>query len=241
MDTVDFLKKYVADAITNPRTMAVRDRLLDNNYFNNKVPHAKRFLQYLTGGVKGDVITELPEDLKASVIEAHYKDNYPKRKDSTWWPYKGMDGSPADNYILNDEFGKRKETYWDSDMDIDEIYVKEPKYGAPNPLSTQLSTYYNLDPEKGDYIKESGYDERINYQVGNIDSFEPDGKGGYTLNDVWTVTETDHDKPFEVYDVMEGGPLATLLYRGAKFLGTNKPFRYAVPFSKEEMLKYKPQ
>jgi hypothetical protein len=238
MDTVDFLKKYAADAITNPRTMAVRDRLLDNDYFNNKVPHAKRFLQYLTGGVKGDVITELPEDLKASVIEAHYKDNYPERKDSTWWAYKGMDGSPADKYILNDEFGKRKETYWDSDMDIDEIYVNEPKkYGAPNPLSTKLSTYYNVDPEKGDYIS----NKKINYQVGDIDSFTPDGKGGYTLNDVWTVTETDYDKPFEVFDLMEGGPLATLLYRGAKALGTNKPFRYAVPFSKEEMLRYKPQ
>ena len=238
MDTVDFLKKYAADAITNPRTMAVRDRLLNNDYFNNKVPHAKRFLQYLTGGVKGDVITELPEDLKASVIEAHYKDNYPERKDGTWWAYKGMYNSPDKKYILNDELGKRKETYWDSDMDIDEILVKEPaRYREPNPLSTKLSTYYNVNPEKGDYIN----DERINYQVGNIDSFEPDGKGGYILNDVWTVTEEEYDRPFEVYDLMEGGPLAALLYRGAKALGTNKPFRYAVPFSKEEMLRYKPQ
>jgi len=238
MDTIDFLKKYVADAITNPRTMAVRDRLLDNDYFNNKVPHAKRFLQYLTGGVKGDVITELPDDLKASVIEAHYKDNYPERKDSDWRVYKGIDGSSEDKYVLKDNFGNRKETYWDSGMDTDEILIKTPReHGAFNPLSTKLSTYYNLDPEKGNYIN----DDRINYQVGDIDSFEPDGKGGYTLNDVWTVTETNHDQPFEVYDVQEGGPLATLLYRGAKFLGTNKPFRYAVPFSKEEMLEYKPQ
>ncbi len=101
------------------------------------------------------------------------------------------------------------------------------------PDSTRLNTYTQARP-LGDYES----DPRLTYQVGDIDSFEPTGDGGYVLKDLWTVTPDSTDTFMNVYDLNEGGWPAALLYRGAQALGTNKPFSYEVPFSAEEMKQY---
>ena len=224
-------KKWLADKITSPETMAVRDRLLDNDYFNNKAPHAKRFIQYLTGGVEGDVITELPSELKQKVVEAHNNNNYLDRHSELWaWR--------PDGHVMNSATGENKyadkETYWTSDMGVNERMVKHPiEPSRIKPDSTRLNTYTQIRPTS-DYQS----DPRLTYQVGDIDSFEPDGKGGYVLKDLWTVTPDDSDTFNYVYDLNEGGWPAALLYQGAKALGTNRDFRYEVPFSADEMQRY---
>ncbi len=224
-------KEWIANKITSPETMAIRDRLLDNNYFNNEAPHAKRFIQYLTGGVKGDVITELPSELKQKVVEAHNNDNYLDRHNELWaWRGDGhvMDSATGENKYAN------KETYWNSDMGVNERMEKFTLHPSTvKPDSTRLNTYTQARP-LGDYES----DPRLTYQVGDIDSFEPTGDGGYVLKDLWTVTPDSTDTFMNVYDLNEGGWPAALLYRGAQALGTNKPFSYEVPFSAEEMKKY---
>jgi len=192
--------KVLKWAITNPITMGIRDKALDKTLKDK--PEYKRFVQYLTGGVKDDVITELSPEVKAKVVEAHNKGLYPERQERIY--YEDKEGNLQ---------------YTDNTTDL---------------TSTKLSTYPEFDP-KNKYIASSATQN----QLGNIDSFEPDGKGGFILKDKWSVTpEPDTDRWNYVHDLQEGGPLAALLYRGAKMLGTNKDFDYKVPFSKEEMEMY---
>ena len=239
-------KEWLANKITSSETMAVRDRLLDNDYFNNKAPHAKRFIQYLTGGVKGDVIRELPPELKQKVVEAYKSNinwpdasNFPERRTEDWGEV--IDKNKNNPYpFYNPETGEdlhavgkgATTTYWDTDMPMNERKVVI-KYNFPieaNPSSNRLSTYPQANPWNNYQA-----DERLQNQVGDIDSFEPDGKGGYFLRDLWTVTPERDDTFLDIHDLQEGGWPAALLYRGAEALGTNKPFRYEVPFSAEEM------
>jgi len=202
-----WLNNQITGRPVHPGTMAVRDFAL-NNIFKGK-PEYKRFAQYLTGGVKDDVITELSPEVKAKVVEAHNKGLYPDRQEGTYY---------------EDKEGNLK--YWDG--------TEGGVAFKPDLTSTKLSTYDEFDP-KNKYIASSATQN----QLGNIDSFEPDGKGGFMLKDKWRVTEEPvRDTLLDIHDLQEGGPLAALLYRGAKMLGTNKDFDYKVPFSKEEMEMY---
>jgi len=235
-------KEWLANKITSSETMAARDRLLDNDYFNNKAPHAKRFIQYLTGGVEGDVITELPSELKQKVVEAYEWNNFPERRTEDW--SEMIDKNKNNPYpFYNPKTGEdlhavgkgATTTYWDTDMPTNERNVVV-KYNFPieaNASSNRLSTYPQASPWN-DYQA----DERLQNQVGDIDSFESDGKGGYVLKDRWTVTPEREDTFLDIHDLQEGGWPAALLYQGAKALGTNKDFRYEVPFSAEEMQRY---
>ena len=103
--------KLLKLAITNRYTMGGRDRLL-NKILKDK-PEYKRFIQYLTGGIKGDKITTLSPKVKEDVIRAHQAGNYPDRT-------QYLPGA----YIHTKEKGLQK--------------VENPAY---NPNSNLLSTY----------------------------------------------------------------------------------------------------
>tara|TARA_B100000427_G_C15450106_1_gene569183 strand:+ start:483 stop:1121 length:639 start_codon:yes stop_codon:yes gene_type:complete len=195
-----WLNNQIIGRPIHPATLTARDHVLDK-VLQDK-PEYKRFVQYLTGGVKDDVITELSPEVKAKVVEAHNKGLYPERQERIY--YKDKEGNL--HYMDN----------------------------QANLTSTKLSTYPEFDPENK-YIASSATQN----QLGNIDSFEPDGEGGFILKDKWSVTpEPGTDRWDYVHDLQEGGPLAAWLYRGAKALGTNRDFRYKVPFSAEEMQQY---
>ena len=193
-------------------TMAVRDFAL-NNIFKGK-PEYKRFAQYLTGGVKDDVITELSPEVKAKIVEAHNKGQYRDRE----WGF----------YDLNKD-GELE--YHDKTINYDGTkndWVTKPK------STEHLQLYTDYNPNKP-YTALSAAQN----QLGNIDSFTPTGDGGFLLKDKYSVTPDEYGDTWNrVHDLQEGGPVAAWLYRAAKALGTNRDFRYEVPFSKEEMQQY---
>ena len=56
--------------------LGIRDTILDKL---GTPEHYKRFAQYLTGGVKGDVVTELPRNILLDVVGEHIRGAYPDR------------------------------------------------------------------------------------------------------------------------------------------------------------------
>ena len=56
--------------------LGIRDAILDKL---GTPEHYKRFAQYLTGGVKGDVVNELPRNILLDVVGEHVRGAYPDR------------------------------------------------------------------------------------------------------------------------------------------------------------------
>lgn len=109
-----------------------------------------------------------------------------------------------------------------------------PKY---NPNSNLLSTW------------NQGHDENFQphistettYSLGHV-QFIPDGKGGYTMTDVYDVDPNQElgDEPYKRLrstrsDLVEGGQLASRLDDFANFLGINKPMKFNVKFNREDL------
>ena len=68
----------------------------------------------------------------------------------------------------------------------------------------------------------------------------PDGKGGYTMTDTYKVDSYKmgyKNRPLSGYkgDLLEGGEKAAYAYDLSKWLGINKPFKYNVKFSRDDL------
>ena len=206
--------KMLKLAITNKYTMSGRDKLL-HNILKDK-PEYKRFIQYLTGGVKGDKITELSPEVKQDVIRAHHRGMYPERDE-----YRVKEYNPEldkQELVINDLLAKGKITHEEHQKRLDKIWFeKNPNY---NPKSNLLSTY--TQPS------------RTANQLGHA-TLTPT-EDGAILRDRWKVDEMPDDKFHQMYDLQEGGTKAALAYRASKFLGINRPFDYEVPLTNRELL-----
>ena len=241
-----FVGKNVKKAITNRRTMSIRDKLL-NTVLSEDQEHIKRFAQYLTGGtVDGKDITNLPQGIRDDIIASHRKGDYPEREkqiarilnkeqsDAAWFKEEQIQKDVSAGKISMGEGLKR----------IDQMYFKaNPNY---NPESNLLSTYntqghYNLDGKLG------GGTNRTSGSIGH-GQFKQNKDGSYTLRDTWDVDPAseavDLKRSERVYtpwkskrhpDLREGGWKAARAYDISKFLGINKDLEYNVKFSKQEV------
>tara|TARA_A200000159_G_scaffold49212_1_gene45435 strand:- start:186 stop:836 length:651 start_codon:yes stop_codon:yes gene_type:complete len=106
------------------------------------------------------------------------------------------------------------------------------KKGDPNPK-------YNPDSNLLSLYKSSNEARR---SLGHV-QYIPDGKGGYTMTDTWDVDEWKFNQgansglPLRGYhtDLLEGGQLAARAYDLSRWLGINKPFKYNVKFSRDDL------
>jgi len=170
--------------------------------FLNKIgtpEHYKRFAQYLTGGVKGDVVTELPRNILLDVVGEHVRGAYPDRDKQIPHP--------------NNPEGL---------SDLGPAWMDNPAY---DPKSTLLSTYgsgytgskrtlgslghLNFVPEKNDKGELIGYRIKDTWDVDPDRNYKP-----------W---KSKHHG-----DLIEGGVVAARAYDLAKKLGTAKDFKYDV-------------
>lgn len=176
--------------------LGIRDNVLNTL----KVPeHYKRFAQYLTGGVKGDVVTELPRNILLDVVGEHVRGAYPNRDRQIPHP--------------NNPEGL---------SDLGPAWAPNPDY---DPKSTLLSTYgsgytgskrtlgslghLNFVPEKNDQ------GELIGYRIKDTWDVDPDPK--------YKAWKSPHHA-----DLIEGGVVAARANDVANKLGTAKPFKYDV-------------
>tara|TARA_Y100001968_G_scaffold123663_1_gene112627 strand:+ start:2779 stop:3891 length:1113 start_codon:yes stop_codon:yes gene_type:complete len=196
--------------------------------FLNKIgtpEHYKRFAQYLTGGVKGDVVTELPRNILLDVVGEHVRGAYPDRD-------KQIPLSPeeiqAKEHAINTaaSFGEltpqEASKQWNHLIHGEGGFKPNPNY---NPKSTLLSTYG------------SGYtgSKRTLGSLGHLNFVpEKNDKGeliGYRIKDTWDVDPDRNYKPWKSKhhgDLIEGGVVAARAYDLAKKLGTAKDFKYDV-------------
>ena len=241
-----FVGKNVKKAITNRRTMSIRDKLL-NTVLSEDQEHIKRFAQYLTGGiVDGKEIINLPQGIRDDIIASHRKDDYPNRKKQVAIELskEQSDAAYFKEGQIQKEVSAGKISMGEGLNRINQLYYKDnPNY---NPESNLLSTYgskdkYNLDGKFG------GGTSRTSGSIGH-GQFIKNKDGSYTLRDTWDVDPaseaTDLKKEERVYipwkserhpDLREGGRVAARAYDVAKFLGINKNLEYNVNFSKQEV------
>ena len=78
--------------------LGIRDAVLDKL---GTPEHYKRFVQYLTGGVKGDVVTELPRNILLDVVGEHIRGAYPNRDKTISAPTKDGGTITIDNRNYN--------------------------------------------------------------------------------------------------------------------------------------------
>jgi len=241
-----FLGKGVKKAITNRRTMMIRDKILDTVLSDDK-EHVKRFAQYLTGGtVDGKDIINLPQGVRDDVIAAHRKGDYPERDKTI---SKSSKEIKLEEARLQKDFksgkitGEQHEKLFNHLIHGQGGFKANPNY---NPESNLLSTYgtqqkYNLDGKLG------GGTKRTSGSIGH-GQFRKNKDGSYTLKDTWDVDApseaTDLRKEKRVYtpwkskqhpDLREGKRLAARAFDISKFLGINKDLNYNVNFTKQEV------
>ena len=176
--------------------LSIRDAVLDKL---GTPEHYKRFAQYLTGGVKGDVVTELPRNILLDVVGEHVRGAYPNRDKQIPHP--------------NNPEGL---------SDLGPAWMDNPNY---DPKSTLLSTYgsgytgskrtlgslghLNLVPEKNEKGELTGYRIKDTWDV------DPDPK--------YKAWKSPHHS-----DLIEGGVVAARAHDVANKLGTAKSFKYNV-------------
>lgn len=193
------------------RALKIRDNVLDTL----KTPeHYKRFAQYLTGGVEGDVVTELPDEILQDVIGEHVRGAYPDRDQKI--PHPNIQQLEDDAKAAGDE------EKWNSIVHGMGGFIDNPAY---DPKSTLLSTYG------------SGYtgSKRTLGSLGHI-NFVPqkDEAGnliGYRIKDTWDVDPDSNYKPWKSPhhpDLIEGGVVAARLHDASSALKIAKPFKYDV-------------
>ena len=178
--------------------LGIRDAILDKL---GTPEHYKRFAQYLTGGVKGDVVNELPRNILLDVVGEHVRGAYPDRDKQIPHP--------------NNPEGL---------SDLGPAWAPNPNY---DPKSTLLSTYgsgykgskrtlgslghLNYVPEKNDK------GELIGYRIKDIWDVDPDRN--------YKPWKSKHHG-----DLIEGGRVAARAHDffGKEGLGIAKPFEYNV-------------
>ena len=176
--------------------LGIRDAILDKL---GTPEHYKRFAQYLTGGVKGDVVNELPRNILLDVVGEHVRGAYPDRDKQIPHP--------------NNPEGL---------SDLGPAWMDNPAY---DPKSTLLSTYgsgytgskrtlgslghLNFVPEKNDKGELIGYRIKDTWDVDPDRNYKP-----------W---KSKHHS-----DLIEGGVVAARAHDLAKKLGTAKDFKYDV-------------
>ena len=178
--------------------LGIRDAILDKL---GTPEHYKRFAQYLTGGVKGDVVNELPRNILLDVVGEHVRGAYPDRDKQIPHP--------------NNPEGL---------SDLGPAWMDNPAY---DPKSTLLSTYgsgytgskrtlgslghLNFVPEKNDK------GELIGYRIKDIWDVDPDRN--------YKPWKSKHHG-----DLIEGGRVAARAHDffGKEGLGIAKPFEYNV-------------
>tara|TARA_Y100001951_G_C11278139_1_gene263363 strand:- start:490 stop:1524 length:1035 start_codon:yes stop_codon:yes gene_type:complete len=176
--------------------LGIRDAVLDKI---GTPEHYKRFAQYLTGGVKGDVVTDLPRNILLDVVGEHVRGAYPNRDKQI--PH------------INNPEGL---------SDLGPAWMDNPNY---DPKSTLLSTYgsgytgskrtlgslghLNFVPEKNDKGELIGYRIKDTWDVDPDRNYKP-----------W---KSKHHG-----DLIEGGVIAARAHDLAKKFGTAKDFKYDV-------------
>ena len=176
--------------------LGIRDAILDKL---GTPEHYKRFAQYLTGGVKGDVVNELPRNILLDVVGEHVRGAYPDRDKQIPHP--------------NNPEGL---------SDLGPAWMDNPAY---DPKSTLLSTYgsgytgskrtlgslghLNFVPEKNDKGELIGNRIKDTWDVDPDRNYKP-----------W---KSKHHS-----DLIEGGVVAARAHDLAKKLGTAKDFKYDV-------------
>ena len=225
--------------ITNPASMQARDFILDKTLSPDQ-EHLKRYAQYLTGGVKDNVITDLPAGVRSDVKASHLKEDYPERRETIW---KDSSEVSAEEKKIQDQLKSGEITFEESQKQWNSlIFGKDASKANPgyNPESNLLSTYgtqsgYQMVNAEG----KAEFHKGSNRTLGSIGhaQFTPNADGSYTLTDKYDV---DHDPKYKSgrgthADLQEGGQVASRMYVVAKFLGINKEFDYKVNFSKEEL------
>ena len=178
--------------------LGIRDAILDKL---GTPEHYKRFAQYLTGGVKGDVVNELPRNILLDVVGEHVRGAYPDRDKQIPHP--------------NNPEGL---------SDLGPAWMDNPAY---DPKSTLLSTYgsgytgskrtlgslghLNFVPEKNDKGELIGYRIKDTWDVDPDRNYKP-----------W---KSKHHG-----DLIEGGRVAARAHDffGKEGLGIAKPFEYNV-------------
>jgi hypothetical protein len=242
-----FIGKGVKKAVTNRRSMQIRDKIL-NRVLSDDQEHVKRFAQYLTGGtIDNKDITQLPEGVRQDVIASHRMGEYPDREQKI---YKTQKEIAAEEARIQKDLKSGKITFEESQKQWNHLIHGEgglkinPTY---NPESNLLSTYaskgvYNLDGNLKTKIS-----NRTSGSIGH-GQFRKNKDGSYTLTDRWDVDPadqaTDLRKEDRVYipwkskrhpDLREGGRFAARAYDLSKFLGINKDLNYNVNFTAQEV------
>ncbi len=222
--------KLLKGAITNKYTMRARDSLL------SKLPedkeHLKRFAQYLTGGVEGNVVTDLPKTVRQDVKASHLRGDYPEREATIL--------APDYEKKVNAAKKSGNEELWNALVHGNAGEIKNPNY---NPNSNLLSTYstrslYNIDGKlEGGTMRTAG-------SIGHA-QFKQNKDGSHTLTDKYDVDPPesfdtpDLKNPYIPFiskrhpDLREGGWAAARAYDVSRFLGINKDFNYKVNFPAE--------
>ncbi len=191
--------------------LGIRDTALNTL----RVPeHYKRFAQYLTGGVEGDVINELPRNILLDVVGEHVRGAYPDRDKRI----------PVEDYQQQVDAAKDSgnEQLWYSLVHGQAGMRDNPNY---DPESTLLSTYGS------DYTGS----KRTLGSLGHL-NFVPEKNDegkliGYRIKDTWDV---DPDPSYKAWksphhkDLIEGGVVAARAHDIATKLGTAKKFKYDV-------------
>ena len=193
--------------------LGIRDAVLDKL---GTPEHYKRFAQYLTGGVKGDVVTELPRNILLDVVGEHVRGAYPERDEQV------LVHDYHDQVKAAKESGNEK--LWESLVHGKAGLINNPDY---DPKSTLLSTYG------------SGYtgSKRTLGSLGHL-NFVPEKNDqgeliGYRIKDIWDVDPDRNYKPWKSKhhgDLIEGGRVAARAHDffGKEGLGIAKPFEYNV-------------
>ena len=136
-------------AITNKYTMSGRDRLL-NKILKDK-PQYKRFIQYLTGGVKGDKITTLSSKVKEDVIRAHQAGNYPNRNE---YLEDKLTGGIQYKNTKEKGFHKAENPAYNPNSNLLSTYGVPDKYEANSRTMNQLGHALLIPTDTGAILKD---------------------------------------------------------------------------------------
>jgi hypothetical protein len=145
--------------------------------------------------------------------------------------------------------------------DRKEFYTKGSKKGEPNPKYNPRSNLLSTWNEGYDENYRPQISKETTYSLGHV-QFIPDGKGGYTMTDVYDVDPNEElgDKTYKpitgnVSDLVEGDiekgqrinilgrqfkapfdiPVASRAYDISNFLGINKPMKFNVKFNRKDL------
>jgi len=179
---------------TNP--LSIRDTVLDAI---QTPEHYKRFIQYLTGGVQGDVVDKLPRNILLDVVGEHLRGAYPNR----------------DKQIPNPNNPKGL-------SDLGPAWVPNPNY---DPNSTLLSTYGSGYTGSKRTLGSLGHlDFSPQYDAdNNLIGYRIKDKWDVDHDPNYKAWKSPHHA-----DLIEGGIVAARANDLANKLGTAKGFNYDV-------------